>query len=99
MRKKEIKCPYCGSKAKLVHFYDIYGKDATHPERYAWACARFPQCDSYVSTIKGSTKPAGTLADFGHSGGISDRADVYGIRVCVCACKGKPNEEKGDHCG
>ena len=29
MRKKEIKCPYCGSKAKLVHFYDIYGKDAT----------------------------------------------------------------------
>ena len=63
MRKKEIKCPYCGSKAKLVHFYDIYGKDATHPERYAWACARFPQCDSYVSTIKGSTKPAGTLAD------------------------------------
>ena len=37
MRKKEIKCPYCGSKAKLVHFYDIYGKDATHPERYAWA--------------------------------------------------------------
>lgn len=23
----------------------------------------FPQCDSYVSTIKGSTKPAGTLAD------------------------------------
>lgn len=22
MRKKEIKCPYCGSKAKLVHFYD-----------------------------------------------------------------------------
>ena len=26
MRKKEIKCPYCGSKAKLVHFYDIYGK-------------------------------------------------------------------------
>ena len=61
--KKEIKCPYCGSKAKLVHFYDIYGKDATHPERYAWACARFPQCDSYVSTIKGSTKPAGTLAD------------------------------------
>lgn len=57
MRKKEIKCPYCGSKAKLVHFYDIYGKDATHPERYAWACARFPQCDSYVSTIKGSFTP------------------------------------------
>ena len=23
MRKKEIKCPYCGSKAKLVHFYDM----------------------------------------------------------------------------
>lgn len=59
MRKKEIKCPYCGSKAKLVHFYDIYGKDATHPERYAWACARFPQCDSYVSTIKGSTETSG----------------------------------------
>ena len=31
---------------------------------------------------------------FGHSGGISDRADVYGIRVCVCACEGEPNEEK-----
>ena len=51
------------SRVVLGGLYDIYGKDATHPERYAWACARFPQCDSYVSTIKGSTKPAGTLAD------------------------------------
>ena len=26
MRKKEIKCPYCGSKAKLVHFMISMGR-------------------------------------------------------------------------
>ena len=41
----------------FVGFFREEGKKAEVKE------VKHPQCDSYVSTIKGSTKPAGTLAD------------------------------------
>ena len=61
MKRINIKCPYCGSRALLrptsvVHKHTIPGEEV-------YVCARFPACDAYVSAHRDSHLPMGTLAD------------------------------------
>lgn len=56
-------CPACGSPSKLV------GLDAVYGPKYAgrgnaWACERYPECDTYVRAVDGGAFPfpAGTMA-------------------------------------
>ena len=53
-------CPYCNSEAKLVDSSIIY-----HGKSYGWAyvCANFPTCDSYVGCHRGTDKPLGRMAN------------------------------------
>lgn len=52
-------CPYCGSEAKLTDSGKIYSRSYG----WAWVCARYPQCDSYVGCHPGTAEPLGRLAD------------------------------------
>lgn len=54
-----MKCPYCGSKAKLVDSKVIYGRSYGK----AFICSNYPCCDSYVGCHKGTDIPLGTLAN------------------------------------
>ena len=57
----EVICPYCGHEAKLIDSKQVYGK--SYGNMYmCW------DCDAYVGTHKGTTKPLGRLAnkELGH---------------------------------
>ena len=61
MKRVNVKCPYCGSRALLrpasvVHEHSVPGEEV-------YVCARYPACDAYVSAHRGSRMPMGTLAD------------------------------------
>jgi len=52
----EVICPYCGHEAKLIDSKQVYGK--SYGNMYmCW------DCDAYVGTHKGTTKPLGRLAN------------------------------------
>ncbi|HHW44651.1 MAG TPA: hypothetical protein GXX25_12780 [Desulfotomaculum sp.] len=53
------KCPYCGSNSKLVDSKLIYGISYG----MAYVCEKYPACDAYVGTHKGTIWPRGTLAN------------------------------------
>ena len=59
--REELKCPYCGSEAKLVNGNYVYGSKWGHIKM--WVCKRYPMCDSYTSVHRGTDVPMGTLAD------------------------------------
>ena len=59
--KSTVKCPYCGSSAKLVPASDIYGSETK--EEWLYVCKNYPGCNSYVGVHKGTKEPKGTLAD------------------------------------
>ena len=52
-------CPYCNSKADLVSSVIIYKRNYG----FVYICPKYPECDSYVGTHKGSKKPLGTMAN------------------------------------
>jgi hypothetical protein len=60
MKRKTIKCPYCGAHADLRPASVVYGGGA---DGWLWVCARYPACDSYVGVHKKTREPLGTLAD------------------------------------
>lgn len=61
MKRINIKCPYCSSKAHLRPASVVHKQAAPGEEVYV--CARFPACDAYVSAHRDSHLPMGTLAD------------------------------------
>ena len=63
MKRVNIKCPYCGSRALPRPASVIFGLKAYDPTAPYYVCARFPACDSYVATHKDTRLPMGTLAD------------------------------------
>lgn len=63
MRRVNIKCPYCGSRAFLRPASVVYGPKAIDPAAPYYVCARYPACDSYVAAHKKTRLPMGTLAD------------------------------------
>lgn len=61
MKRVNIKCPYCGSRAYLRPASVVYGQKASASDAPLYVCARFPACDSYVAAHKSSRRPMGTL--------------------------------------
>lgn len=63
MKRVNIKCPYCGSRALLRPASVVYGEKAADPAAPYYVCARFPACDAYVAAHKKNCLPMGTLAN------------------------------------
>jgi len=63
LKRKPIKCPYCGAHAAYRPAAVVYGKSTKFADAYLYICSRWPSCDAYVSAHKKSKKPMGTLAN------------------------------------
>ena len=63
MKRVNIKCPYCGSRALLRPASVVYGEKAADPFAPYYVCARFPACDAYVAAHKRTRLPMGSLAN------------------------------------
>ena len=61
MKKKKIRCQYCGSRAHRRPDSVVRGKWARGVKLYI--CDRYPACDAYVGVHKDTGKPYGTLAN------------------------------------
>lgn len=60
-RHKPVYCPYCGSTAVLRDSSYVHGEDNFGGHLYV--CAKYPECDAYVSVNESTMDPLGTLAD------------------------------------
>ena len=63
MKRVNIRCPYCGSRALLRPASVVYGPRAADPAVPYYVCARYPACDSYVAAHRDTHLPMGTLAN------------------------------------
>ena len=65
LKRKPIKCPYCGAHAAYRPAAVVYGESTfkKSADTYLYVCSRWPSCDTYVSAHKKSKKPMGTLAN------------------------------------
>lgn len=63
MKRVNIKCPYCGSRALLRPASVVYGTKAADLAAPYYVCVRFPACDAYVATHRDTRLPMGTLAN------------------------------------
>ena len=63
MKRVNVKCPYCGSRALLRPASVVYGSKAAAPAAPYYVCARYPACDAYVAAHRDTRLPMGTLAD------------------------------------
>ena len=61
MKKKSIRCPYCGGTAVLRDASYVY--DGESCRKYLYVCQHYPECNSYVGVHEGTLTPLGTLAD------------------------------------
>jgi len=59
--KRELYCPYCGRKAKMVTRDFVYGENARDKDEFMYICSG--GCDAYVYCHNGTTKPMGKLAN------------------------------------
>lgn len=62
MKRNKIRCPHCGAQAVLRPSSVVY-QNRARPSEHLYVCARYPQCDSYVSAHKKTLLPMGTLAN------------------------------------
>ena len=63
MKRINIKCPYCNSQAFLRPASAVHGQEYRQPGDEVYVCARYPDCDSYVSAHQRTHLPMGTLAN------------------------------------
>ena len=63
MKRVNIKCPCCGSRALLRPASVVYGLKANDPAAPYCVCACYPACNSYVAAHKASRLPMGTPAN------------------------------------
>lgn len=63
MKRINITCPVCGSKAFLRPASVVYGDKAPDPDAKYYVCGRYPACDCYVAAHRKTMLPMGTLAD------------------------------------
>lgn len=63
MKRKIVKCPYCGAYAMRRPASVVYGESALKGDGYLYVCSRWPACDAYVSAHLKSGQPMGTLAN------------------------------------
>lgn len=59
MRKIEVICPYCSSRAIFTDSSVIYGRSYG----MVYLCANYPNCDAYVGVHKGTHNPLGRMAN------------------------------------
>ena len=63
-KDKDMFCPYCGARAKLVTAKEVYGDKAQNPDDLIYICSNYGKsCDAYVTTYPGTDKPYGFMAD------------------------------------
>lgn len=62
MKRRTVKCPYCGAGASLRPAETVYGASAS-PGEYLYVCDRYPRCDAYVSAHRKNKRPMRTLAN------------------------------------
>lgn len=63
MKRINITCPACGSRAYLRPASVVYGDKAPDPDAKYYVCGRYPACDRYVAAHRKTMLPMGTLAD------------------------------------
>ena len=63
MKRPNIKCPYCGSRAFLRPASVINKTEQPDAGAMFYVCARYPACDAYVTAHTANHKPMGTLAN------------------------------------
>lgn len=63
MKRINITCPACGSRAYLRPASVVYGDKAPDPDAKYYVCGRYPACDCYVAAHRKTLLPMGTLAD------------------------------------
>lgn len=63
MKRINIKCPYCNSQALLRPASTVHGQRFRQPGEEVYVCARYPDCDAYVSAHRRTRLPMGTLAN------------------------------------
>ena len=63
MKRINIKCSYCGSRAYLRPSSVVYGDHTDDAGSKLYVCARYPACDAYVAAHRNTLLPMGTLAD------------------------------------
>ena len=49
MKRINITCPVCGSKAYLRPASVVYGDKAPDPDAKYYVCGRYPACDAHVA--------------------------------------------------
>ena len=76
MKRINIKCPYCGSRAYLRPSSVVYGDHTDDVEAKLYVCARYPACDAYVAAHRDTLLPMGCAAAAG---------SLLSVLVCVGA--------------
>ena len=56
-----MKCPYCGAEVVLKSAHEIYHRPK-YKNQFVWICSN-DECGAYVSCVKDTTIPKGTLAN------------------------------------
>lgn len=60
MKRINITCPACGSRAYLRPASVVYGDKAPDPDAKYYVCGRYPACDCYVAAHRKTLLPMGT---------------------------------------
>ena len=84
MKRINITCPVCGSKAYLRPASVVYGDKAPDPDAKYYVCGRYPACDCYVAAhrktmLRRSIKTNETVDGMGHD-------DLY-QEGCIALCR------------
>lgn len=66
MKRINITCPVCGSKAYLRPASVVYGDKALDPAAKYYVCGRYPACDCYVAAHRKTLLPMGLPAEDAH---------------------------------
>lgn len=56
-----LKCPYCGSPARLASPKEVYKH--YNKKGNVWVCSNYPKCDAYVGCHPNTDIPLGRLAN------------------------------------
>ena len=68
MKRINITCPACGSRAYLRPASVVYGDKALDPAAKYYVCGRYPACDCYVAAHRKTLLPIPIEAQVGHRG-------------------------------
>lgn len=59
-RVHQLTCPECGSPSKCVRSEVVYGRSYGV---WLYVCSRYPACDTYCGTHRGTKHPLGDMAN------------------------------------